>query len=61
MADIMHRMDMSMVSEGIETKEQVKAMEEMGVEYIQGFYFSRPVPEDSFPEFLMKNNKGYKQ
>ena len=61
MADIMHRMDMSVVSEGIETKEQVKAMEEMGVEYIQGFYFSKPVPEDSFLEFLIKNNKGSKQ
>ncbi len=57
MADIMHKMEMSVVSEGIETEEQMKAMKEMGVEYIQGFYFSKPVPEEQFLEFLIKNNE----
>ena len=57
MADIMHKMEMSVVSEGIETEEQMKVMKEMGVEYIQGFYFSKPVPEEQFLEFLIKNNE----
>ncbi|MBP5608271.1 MAG: EAL domain-containing protein [Lachnospiraceae bacterium] len=56
MADIVHKMNMSVVSEGIETKEQVSVMKEMGVEYIQGYYYSKPVPEESFLEFLIKNN-----
>ena len=57
MADILHKMDMSVVSEGIETEEQMKVMSDMGVEYIQGYYFSKPVPEDEFLKFLIDNNK----
>ena len=60
MADIMHKMDMKVVSEGIETKEQAKAMEEMGIEYIQGFYYSRPIPKEQFLEFLAEKNLGTK-
>ena len=56
MADIVHKMNLSVVSEGIETKEQVMMMKEMGVEYIQGFYFSKPIPENNFLEFLIQNN-----
>lgn len=57
MVDILHKMDMSVVAEGIETEEQMKVMTEMGVEYIQGYYFSKPIPENEFLAFLIKNNK----
>ncbi|MCR5390122.1 MAG: EAL domain-containing protein, partial [Lachnospiraceae bacterium] len=56
MADIVHKLDMSIVAEGIETEEQARAMKEMGVEYIQGFYYSRPLPKDELIKFLSKNN-----
>ena len=56
MADIFHKMDMHIVSEGIETEEQMKAMKDIGVEYIQGFYYSRPLPETEFLEFLAEKN-----
>jgi EAL domain-containing protein (putative c-di-GMP-specific phosphodiesterase class I) len=32
-------------------------MQDMGIEYIQGFYFSKPIPEDQFLRFLEENNK----
>ena len=57
MMDILHKMDMGIVAEGIETKEQVDAMEDLGVEFIQGFYFSRPVPEKDFLAFLGSRNQ----
>lgn len=56
MTKIMHKMNMNIVSEGIETKEQLDAMSKIGIEYIQGFYFSKPIPEDEFLDFLSQNN-----
>jgi EAL domain-containing protein (putative c-di-GMP-specific phosphodiesterase class I) len=55
MVDIMHKMGMKIVVEGVETKEQLDAMLNMGVEFIQGFYFSRPVPEEQLIDFLEKH------
>ncbi len=41
--------------EGIETAEQLKAVEKMGVRYIQGFYYSKPVRRESFEEKYVYN------
>ena len=43
-------------AEGIETEEHVKVMKDMGVEFIQGFYYSKPIPEDGFLTYLRDNN-----
>ncbi len=56
MVDILHKMNMNVVAEGIETEDQMLEMTDMGVEYIQGFYYSKPVPEEEFIEFLKKTN-----
>ena len=59
MMNLLHKLDMNIVAEGIETEEQMKVMSELGIEYIQGYYFSRPIPEDEFIAFLKeKNGKG---
>ena len=58
MISFMHRMGMKIVSEGVETKEQFEAMCAIGVEYIQGFYFSKPLPEDEFIEFVSAHLDG---
>jgi len=34
---------MDVVAEGVETAEQLSQLEALGCEYVQGFYFSRPV------------------
>lgn len=41
-------MGMHIVAEGVETKEQLDILTEMGCEYMQGYYFSKPVPEKDF-------------
>jgi EAL domain-containing protein (putative c-di-GMP-specific phosphodiesterase class I) len=49
-------MDLKIVSEGVETEEQLHAMERLGVHYIQGFYFSKPLPRDEFTSFIKAKN-----
>ena len=43
------QMNFSITAEGIETKEMSEAMAEIGCDYLQGYFFSRPVP---IPEFI---------
>lgn len=47
-----HDMGLSVVSEGIETKEELDALIHAGVDYIQGYYFSRPLPLNDFIKYL---------
>lgn len=44
------------VAEGIETKEQVQFLENIGVHYLQGYYFSRPITESQYLMYLDDNN-----
>ena len=54
---MIHGMKLKIVSEGIETKEQYLAMEELAIDYIQGYYFSKPLPEAEFLAFLKENKR----
>ena len=45
-----------MLVEGVETREQFEALRAMGVDYIQGYYFARPLPADEFIAFLKEQN-----
>ena len=49
---MIHDMKLEIVSEGVETKEQMEAIVALGIEYIQGYYFSKPLPGDKFLEFM---------
>ena len=43
-----HMMNLRTVAEGIETEEQVERIRSLGADYIQGYYYSKPVPKDEF-------------
>ena len=49
---MIHGMGLEIVAEGIETEEEYRKMEEIKINYIQGYYFSRPLPEQAFLEFM---------
>ena len=49
-------MDMEIVSEGIEDENQLKVMNDLGIHYIQGFYFSKPLPQNEFIDYIVNNN-----
>ena len=46
------KMGFKIVAEGIEEREQVEMLRTLGIDYIQGYYFSRPLPEMQFIEYL---------
>lgn len=48
---------LEIVAEGVETEEILQQFIELGCDYIQGFYFSKPLPEQKFVEFMQKNTK----
>lgn len=50
-------MGLRIVAEGVENAEQFHIMEQLGVDYIQGFYFSRPLPRQKALAFLEENGK----
>ena len=41
------------VSEGVETKEQMWAIRELGGDVIQGYYYSKPLSEEDFEKYLI--------
>jgi EAL domain-containing protein (putative c-di-GMP-specific phosphodiesterase class I) len=43
-----HSLGMSIVAEGVESKEEAILLASMGVDYLQGYYFSRPIPQLEF-------------
>jgi len=45
-------LDLKVVAEGIEFKDQLKVLEELGCDYFQGYLFSAPVPEEEVPKLL---------
>ena len=48
-------MGFTVTAEGIETKEMAAEMKWLGCDYLQGFYFSRPLPADEFVQKYGKN------
>ena len=49
-------LNIPIVIEGVETEKQLKLSTEKDVDYIQGYYFSKPLKESDLLEFLQKNN-----
>ena len=43
---------MGVIIEGVETKAQIDFLESIGCDLIQGYYFSKPVPEEEFVKLL---------
>lgn len=47
-----HQMDVRTIAEGAETREQVEFLREKGCDYIQGYYFYKPMPMEDFAAVL---------
>lgn len=50
-----HTMNIQVVAEGVERFEQLFALQQMGCEYAQGFFFSRPVEASYLADFVRKH------
>ncbi|MEG0833716.1 MAG: GGDEF domain-containing phosphodiesterase, partial [Oscillospiraceae bacterium] len=45
-------LDMSVVAEGVETRDQVLFLRECGCEQVQGYYYCEPIPADEFDKLI---------
>ena len=46
---------MTVLAEGVEEKEQVEWLTQMGCDYLQGYYFAKPLEKDLYLELMKKN------
>ncbi len=51
-----HTLNLSVIAEGIESKEQLAILYENNCDYAQGFYFCKPLSADDFEAFYLKQN-----
>jgi EAL domain-containing protein (putative c-di-GMP-specific phosphodiesterase class I)/GGDEF domain-containing protein len=53
-----HSMDMKVVAEGVETKKQLDYLKEVGCDYAQGYYFTKPCNKEDIAKWAVEyNNK----
>ena len=54
--DMTGRLGLQTVAEGVETQDQEEYLIRRGVDYAQGWYYSRAVPIDEFKQFVRQRN-----
>lgn len=47
-----HSMELKVIAEGVETEDQLSILKRMECDYIQGYYFSKPLPANQLEELL---------
>ena len=53
---MIHQMNLDILVEGVETEAQIKLLQPLGVKYLQGYYFSKPVPQQDFIKIVRDYN-----
>ncbi len=49
-----HWLNLSVVAEGVENQTQVDRLREIGCDFVQGFFFAKPMPVQDFENLLIK-------
>lgn len=57
MIDIARLLEVPVIAEGVETKEQMELLKKLGCDIIQGYYFSKPLPPEEFGALIEKELK----
>lgn len=52
-----HSLGFPTIAEGVETIDQYQALKDMGCDFVQGYYFSKPLPSDEFEAYFLKLEK----
>ena len=49
---LVHSLGMEVTAEGVETSEQLYKVRRMGIDTVQGYYYSHPLPKEEFEKYL---------
>lgn len=52
-------LNLSVVAEGVETREQLERLREIGCDYVQGYFFAKPMPAGEFEKLLLTQPPKY--
>lgn len=52
---IANEFNLKVITEGVETKEQVEYVKSIGCNYIQGYYYSKPLIFDDLKKYISKH------
>ena len=52
--DIARNLRMPVIAEGVETESQMTLLKNAGCDFVQGYYFSRPLPPEEFEAFIAR-------
>ncbi len=55
--DLADYLAVPVIAEGVETEDQMLTLKAMGCDFVQGFYFSRPVPADEYEHFMEERKR----
>ena len=50
-------LDMPVIAEGVEEKKQVQMLKRLGCNYIQGYYFAKPMPQEDYERLARKSHE----
>lgn len=53
---IFHNLSVKIVAEGVEEKEQLQMLNEMKCDYVQGYYYAKPMPREQFLNYVRTVN-----
>ena len=53
--NLAHELNTEVLCEGVETEELVEDLKKLGCHLVQGYYFSKPIPEKDFINRYLKN------
>jgi len=51
-----NKLELGLLAEGVETKEQVDLLQSIGCDQVQGYYYAKPMPAENFFELLREQN-----
>lgn len=51
------KLELGLLAEGVETKEQVDLLQNIGCDQVQGFYYAKPMPKEEFFELFKRQQK----
>ncbi len=49
---MIQQMKKKILVEGVETVDHIKLLKKLQVDYLQGFYFSKPITKEEFIDFI---------